>query len=258
MATFGETGGGIAQATGHYNRITGFLVTSPAGTGQLAESISVELRLLGSANIKCALYSSSGNLIASTEEKTVTDTSTHYEKFNFSTKPSISGSTSYYICVWGDANIAFGYANGDGWRWYSLPYTGNFPSYVSFETITNYHPAIYCTTVATPTVTTQSATNVAQTSCTGNGNITDTGGVNCTRRGFCYKVGTSGDPTTSDSVAYDDGDFGTGAFTKSITGLTAGTSYRVRAYAINSAGTGYGETVQVTTIKAFKPRTMWF
>ena len=32
----------------------------------------------------------------------------------------------------------------------------------------------------------------------------------------------------------------------------------VRAYAVNSAGTSYGTTVQVTTLKAFKPRTMWF
>ncbi len=109
-----------------------------------------------------------------------------------------------------------------------------------------------------PTVTTQAATDIATTSFTGNGNITDTGGENCTRRGFCYKVGTSGDPTTSDSVAYDDGSFGTGTYSKSITGLTAGTNYRVRAYAVNSAGTSYGTTVQVTTLKAFKPRTMWF
>jgi hypothetical protein len=112
--------------------------------------------------------------------------------------------------------------------------------------------------IVAPTVTTQAADQIATTSIRGNGNITDTGGENCTRRGFCYKEGTTGDPTTSDSVAYDDGSFGTGAFTKSITGLTGNTSYRVRAYATNSDGTGYGETVQVTTIKAFKPRTMWF
>ena len=112
--------------------------------------------------------------------------------------------------------------------------------------------------VIAPTVTTQSATDVATTSFTGNGNITDTGGANCTRRGFCYKAGTSGDPTTSDSVAYDDGSFGTGAFTKSITGLTAETNYRVRAYAVNSAGISYGTTVNVKTLSAFKPRTMWF
>ena len=37
-----------------------------------------------------------------------------------------------------------------------------------------------------PTVTTQAATNVQATSCTGNGNITDIGYANCTRRGFCY------------------------------------------------------------------------
>jgi len=105
--------------------------------------------------------------------------------------------------------------------------------------------------VSIPTVTTQAATSIQQTTCTGNGNITATGGANATRRGFCYMTGTSGDPTTANSVAYDDGDYGTGAYTKGITGLTAGTGYRVRAYAVNSAGTGYGTTVQVTTANAF-------
>jgi hypothetical protein len=101
-----------------------------------------------------------------------------------------------------------------------------------------------------PTVTTQAADAVAATTCTGNGNITATGGNNATRRGFCYKVGTSGDPTTADSVAYDDGSFGTGAYTKAMTGLSTGTSYRVRAYAVNSAGTSYGDTVQILTLPA--------
>ena len=118
--------------------------------------------------------------------------------------------------------------------------------------------ADYAPPVVAPTVTTQAATNIAQTSCTGNGNITATGGANATRRGFCYKVGTSGDPTISDSVAYDDGSFGTGAFTKSITGLSAETNYRVRAYAVNSAGTSYGTTVDVKTSSAFIPRTTIF
>jgi len=98
-----------------------------------------------------------------------------------------------------------------------------------------------------PTVTTQSVTLVEETTATGNGNITDTGGENANRRGFAYKVGTSGDPTTADSVAYDDGSFGTGNFAKAITGLTAGESYRVRAYAVNTGGTGYGDTVQMYT-----------
>ncbi|GAI60539.1 unnamed protein product, partial [marine sediment metagenome] len=104
------------------------------------------------------------------------------------------------------------------------------------------------TTLATiPVVTTQAVSNIGTTTATGNGNITDLGGENCTRRGFCYMVGTSGDPTTANFVAYDDGSFGTGAYSKAITGLSPGTSYRVRAYALNSAGTGYGTTVQILT-----------
>lgn len=137
--------------------------------------------------------------------------------------------------AWTEAEInsaEFGFsAYGIGWR-------GTRCSYIYVEV--DY-------TIVAPTVTTQAATNVQATSCTGNGNITATGGENCIRRGFCYKVGTSGDPTIADLVAYDDGDFGTGAFTKAINGLSTGTSYRVRAYAVNSAGTGYGTTVQILT-----------
>ena len=99
-----------------------------------------------------------------------------------------------------------------------------------------------------PTVTGSAATNVAQTSMTGNGNITADGGATVTTRGFCYMTGTSGDPTTANSTAFDTGSFATGAYTKSITGLTADTNYRVRAYAINSVGTSYGTTTQEKTL----------
>lgn len=119
---------------------------------------------------------------------------------------------------------------------------GGYDSQISYLKITvNYTPP------SAPTVTTQAATNVQPTSCTGNGNITVTGGANATRRGFCYMVGTSGDPTTANSIAYDDGSFGAGAYTKGIVSLTANTGYRVRAYATNATGTGYGTTVQMTT-----------
>lgn len=99
-----------------------------------------------------------------------------------------------------------------------------------------------------PTVTGSAASSVATTTMTGNGNIAATGGINPTRRGFCYKTGTSGDPTIADSVAYDDGSFSTGAYTKAITGLVQSTSYRVRAYATNSEGTSYGTTTQEATL----------
>jgi len=106
---------------------------------------------------------------------------------------------------------------------------------------------------AAPTVTTQDCTGVGDTTATSNGNITATGGVNPTVRGFCYMVGTSGDPTTANSKVSDTGSFGTGAYTKDITGLTANTGYRVRAYATNTVNTGYGTTVQLTTEAAGAP-----
>ena len=138
---------------------------------------------------------------------------------------------------------------------------GNTPpsddKYVYFRysayTGTTYDPYLavtYTPSITSPTVTTSACSDITPTTATGNGNITATGGENCTRRGFCYKTGSSGDPTTADSVAYDDGDFGTGAFTKGLTGLSSATAYRVRAYAVNSVGTSYGSTVDLTTATA--------
>jgi len=98
------------------------------------------------------------------------------------------------------------------------------------------------TAVTAPTVTTQAATNVEATSATGNGNITDTGGENCTVRGFKYGL------TETDTWdVHDSGSFGAGTFSKGITGLSPGTTYYIRAYATNSAGTGYGAYVEFTT-----------
>lgn len=112
---------------------------------------------------------------------------------------------------------------------------------------TGYVPYLSITYTNAPTVQTQTTTNIGLSSCTGNGNILNTGGVNCTRRGFCYMVGTSGDPTTANSVAYYDGSFGAGPYSKDITGLNIGTGYRIRAYAVNPIGTGYGNTYQIYT-----------
>jgi|GEM_PF-1061530 len=125
--------------------------------------------------------------------------------------------------------------------------TATASAYWSTLTSNRSVTANFVAITGTPTVTTQSPTGISKTGATGNGNITSIGCDTVTRRGFCYKAGTSGDPTTSDSVAYDDGSFSTGAYTKAISGLTAGTGYRVRAYAVNSYGTSYGSTVQMYT-----------
>ncbi len=94
-----------------------------------------------------------------------------------------------------------------------------------------------------PTVTTIQVTSITPTTAIGGGNVTATGGANVTERGICWS--TSHNPTTGDSYASSGA--GTGSFTVSMTGLTANTTYYVRAYAINSVGTAYGSEVSFTT-----------
>jgi len=90
-----------------------------------------------------------------------------------------------------------------------------------------------------PSVATQAVTNITAATATGNGNVTSDGGQAITERGVCWS--TSVNPTTSDSKATSAGT--TGTFTASLTGLSSATLYHVRAYAINSIGTSYGDDV---------------
>ncbi len=106
--------------------------------------------------------------------------------------------------------------------------------------------------VSAPSVTTTQVTNVQQTTATGGGNVTNSGGATVTERGICWS--TSHNPTTSGSHA--NSGTGTGSFTVNMTGLTANTTYYVRAYAINSAGTSYGSEVSFTTQQALTVPTV--
>jgi len=99
------------------------------------------------------------------------------------------------------------------------------------------------TAIVPPTVTTQAVTAIGPTSATANGTITITGGANATIRGFGYGL------TETDTWdVHEHGSFGVAAFSLSLTSLLGGTTYHVRAYATNSAGTGYGSYVSFTTV----------
>ncbi|MFI5220867.1 MAG: fibrobacter succinogenes major paralogous domain-containing protein, partial [Bacteroidia bacterium] len=98
-------------------------------------------------------------------------------------------------------------------------------------------------TIQVSTLSTNDISNVTLTSAICGGNITSDGGAKVTVRGVCWSKNQT--PTTSDSVAKDGTD--TGTFTSNIIGLTNNTTYYVRAYATNSAGTGYGNIISFTT-----------
>ncbi len=94
-----------------------------------------------------------------------------------------------------------------------------------------------------PSVTTVSVSGITQTSAVSGGNVTSDGGAEVTARGVCW--GTSHNPTASSNETNDGS--GTGSFISNMTALTVNTTYYVRAYATNSAGTAYGNELNFNT-----------
>ena len=105
--------------------------------------------------------------------------------------------------------------------------------------------------VQAPIVTTQAVTGIGLTTATGNGTITDLGYSNPTAHGVVWN--TAGTPTLADNSTDEGAAGATGPFTSSMTGLSPNTTYYVRAYATNTAGTVYGNEVSFATNVAITP-----
>lgn len=96
----------------------------------------------------------------------------------------------------------------------------------------------------TPTITTNTITDFTSHKAVCGGEITSEGSTSVTQYGVYYSS-TSQNPTASDQVEYSNS--GTYSFTCNLTGLSANTTYYVRAFATNSAGTSVGEVKNFTT-----------
>lgn len=104
---------------------------------------------------------------------------------------------------------------------------------------TSYGEEVTFKTTSLATLTTTAGAVVDMNSATSGGNITNDGGATVTSRGICWSM--SPNPTTADSKTTDGS--GTGVFTSTLTSLQIGGTYHIRAYAINSVGTAYGNDV---------------
>ena len=115
----------------------------------------------------------------------------------------------------------------------------------SKNVVANFSPLLLAS------LSSSSATDLTSISATLGGNITDDGGASVTERGVV--INTSASPTTTDTKVTMGS--GSGTFSQSATGLTAETTYYVRAYAINSVGTSYGNEISFTTPPLNTPPT---
>ncbi len=100
-----------------------------------------------------------------------------------------------------------------------------------------------------PTLSTMAVSGITTTTASSGGTIFSDGGTPVTARGVCWS--TSPNPAVGGSCTIDG--TGTGTFTSSITGLTPSATYHVRAYATNSAGTGYGNDLTFATLFTLTP-----
>ena len=105
------------------------------------------------------------------------------------------------------------------------------------------------TTTSTALVNTLNVSSIGQTTAIVNGSITNDGGSVVTQRGFCSNISPL--PTIANNVANSGS--GIGNFSASLSGLTPGRTYYVRAFAINSRGTSYGQQLTFTTPSVVLP-----
>ncbi len=203
------------------------LTGAPALTNDISfGSISTSNISSSSASITTSINTDGGNTI--TLRGIVWDTSIH-PTIALSTKTSsgtgtgtfstsisgLSASTVYYVRTYA--------TNGNGTVY------GNEISFTTIGII--------------PSLTTTNASSININGFTTGGNISSDGGNLVTYRGICWS--TIANPTINDNRILSG--TGTGTFTITLANLNVGTTYYVRAFATNSAGTAYGNQHTINT-----------
>lgn len=105
-----------------------------------------------------------------------------------------------------------------------------------------------------PEVTTKPITGITASSAVGGGEIVSTGELEIIAKGICWNK--TGNPTIQDS--HTSNGTGASAFVSTLSDLEINQHYFVRAYATNEKGTGYGQTVEFTTLDGAIEISLWY
>ena len=144
--------------------------------------------------------------------------------------------------------------DGDGLGEFASELTGLSPAttyyvraYATNDEGTVYGNQIEFTTLAgMATILTSEVADITDNTAVAGGNVESDGGAQVTDRGVVWSA--TPDPSLENNQGIMAGGSGTGDFSVGIKGLSARTTYYVRAYATNSQGTAYGDEVEFATI----------
>lgn len=207
-----------------------YSVTPKTGGSLNVTSVSMYLGGWFSQNLKAAVYYSKDATFA-TKTLLIPDTSlagSKLAKFKSSVNVTVNNGETFFLRVYPHNKAAEGWAKLVVVDSVVIAGTG---------TGVNADP---------PAVKTTDATYISTTFVTTGGTVSNDGGADVTARGICWN--TTGSPTISDYKL--EGGNGVGQFVSNPTTLQANTKYYLRAYAVNSAGTAYGNEITFTTLAA--------
>ena len=223
------TGGIQANINATAALVDVFRIVSTSGSGSYVTTVS----LAGNGNVTAARAG------AATSYYTVTANATN---------GSVSG---------GGASIL--YANGTNAKLTAAPasgyafadWTGDASGSANPLTLLmDGNKTVTANFAAPPTVTSPTSTGITGTGATLGGNITGDGGQTLTERGVVVALNSSNAiPQIGGSGVIKTAAVGTGTgvFTTTVSGLTAGSTYAFAAYATTSVGTGYSSVGRFTT-----------
>lgn len=98
-----------------------------------------------------------------------------------------------------------------------------------------------------PSLTPALAENITENTATVESEITDDGGAVISERGFVWSLIDNFDPAEEGLVVREFGEFEEGIFQLGVVGLPEDTDIYVRAFAVNSAGTGWSDQITLRT-----------
>ncbi len=119
-----------------------------------------------------------------------------------------------------------------------INFVNKFGRILNYPALTRYGHELF-----TFSISTTSVSAITTNSARSGGSISPDGSGTVISRGVCWS--TTSNPTTSNNRTNDGS--GSGSFTSYLSGLAAGTTYYVRAYATYTSGTYYGNQVTFTT-----------